>query len=109
MQAFAPDATTRHLRRSELVRLQGPLDLCACRGTLWITVDGRTEDLVLEAGQEARFGRGTALVVYALSDDACFTVHSRAGAPASWRQRLARAALGLLQRWHAARTSVLYP
>jgi hypothetical protein len=102
------------LRHGQLQALTGPRALQVPRGRLWVTVDGSPEDQVLEAGEQAHFGPGAAVVAYALSAEAAFVVQPlpRPG-PTGWRRwaprglRLALERAGL--RRHAPRTSVLQP
>jgi hypothetical protein len=69
MHPAAP-ATVRHLARDQVLRLNGPLDIVSRAGTLWITIDGELQDIVLEPGEARRFDRGAALLVCALGNDA---------------------------------------
>jgi hypothetical protein len=43
-------------------------------GTLWITVDGRSEDILLAAGECRRFEGPAAVIAYALGGEARFRV-----------------------------------
>ncbi|MBL8286668.1 MAG: DUF2917 domain-containing protein [Rubrivivax sp.] len=63
-------------------RLSGPAHLCVESGLVWITIDGRPEDLLLAAGQGMRFARGEAVVAYALGGAARFQVAPVAAAAA---------------------------
>lgn len=58
-------ALTLSLARAQFLRLRQPAGLClqVNHGTLWITVDGRPDDLELAAGERLCFDAGTAPVV----------------------------------------------
>lgn len=58
-------ALTLSLDRTQVLRLKQPAGLClqVNRGTLWVTVDGRPDDLELVAGERLCFDAGTAPVV----------------------------------------------
>jgi hypothetical protein len=58
----------RHASR----RLVGPPKLRAERGTLWVTVDGSPDDILLEAGDSRCFAAGDRVLVHALGGDAEF-------------------------------------
>jgi Protein of unknown function (DUF2917) len=86
------DTTTSNLTmtldRAQFLRLKQPAGLCleVTRGTLWITLDGRADDLELAAGERYCFDRHAApAVVGTLGGAAEF----RAGMPAG-RQAAAR-------------------
>ena len=58
------------LQRGQLQRVhdaRGRVVLCL-HGTLWMTQDGDTRDVVLEAGDEARIDRDGLTLLHALSD-----------------------------------------
>lgn len=76
-------ALTLSLSRAQFLRLQQPAGLClqVNHGTLWITVDGRPDDLELSAGQRLCFAAGTApAVIGALGGTAEFRAERRAAA-----------------------------
>ena len=91
MQA-ARHPTTYRLQRGQSLHFRRSRRLClrATEGTLWITVDGEIDDIVLDRG-ETRVIDGTApVLVTAMGDHAALTAVSLATAPA-WRERLAAA------------------
>lgn len=63
-------------------RLQGPAHLRVTRGLVWVTIDGRRDDILLPAGEGMRFAPGDAVVAYALGGAASFEVMPVAAAPA---------------------------
>lgn len=73
------------LGRSDLlaVPLQAGDSLRSERGTVWITVDGLPQDILLEPGQEHSVPEAGAVNVSAL-DSACVSV--RSSAPLAWRR-----------------------
>jgi hypothetical protein len=92
MHPAAPAAVHR-LARDRVLRLAAPLDLRARAGTLWVTVDGQLEDIVLEAGEAHRFDARGTLLVCALGNDASFQVQPLAPA---WRHGVAARLAGWL-------------
>ena len=85
------------LRRNEIQRWRGPLLVHAEHGTLWITVDGERDDVVLEPGQAHRFGPGARVLVHALGGDASARMQPLAPTPVQARPgRALRAVLGTL-------------
>ena len=91
MQA-ARHTTAHRLQRGQSLHFRRPRRLClrATEGTLWITVDGEIDDIVLDRG-ETRVIDGTApVLVTALGDQATLTAVSLATAP-TWLERLAAA------------------
>jgi hypothetical protein len=79
----------RRLRHHQFLRLARQPALClrAERGTLWVTVDGETEDIELNAGESRRFDAGAVVTVGTLGGDAVLTATRLAAAP-RWLQRL---------------------
>jgi hypothetical protein len=90
---MTPKPTLTPLFRAQSMRLHGPQRVLARHGTLWITVDGDAEDLVLEAGSSVLLGGRSPALVTALGGDA--EVCATHLAPATLGQRLRHA-------WHAA-------
>jgi len=58
------------------------------RGAIWITQDGETDDVVLDAGQSHVLERDAPVLIQAL-DAACVSVQAAGPQPAGW-QRLWR-------------------
>lgn len=89
-------ATLTRLNRSDSLRLVGPHRVVARCGTLWVTRDGESDDLILEPGASVALdGRRPALVT-ALGDAARAEVESLApGRRAPWRDWLQRRAPSL--------------
>ena len=69
MHPTAP-TTVHRLASDQVLRLQAPLELVGHTGTLWITVDGELEDIVLEPGEVRRIDGRAALLVCALGGEA---------------------------------------
>jgi hypothetical protein len=86
----AHHATSHRLQRGQSLRLRRPRRLClrATEGTLWITVDGETDDIVLSRGEHRTFDATAPVLVTAMSDAAALTVLSLSRPP-TWRERLA--------------------
>ncbi len=84
-----PAPTIHRLRRNRVLRLPHPHGWClrAERGTLWITIDGRPEDITLDPGQSHRFDARTPVLVTALGDDAVLSAVAPA-AVSRWHGRL---------------------
>jgi hypothetical protein len=84
-------STLRRLRSNQPVSFRRPRALClrAERGTLWVTVDGRLDDIALEPGQRQIFDGPDTVVVSSFDGKAVFSVTPLAP-PAAWPQRLAR-------------------
>ena len=105
------------LGRSDLlaVPLQAGDSLRSERGTVWITVDGLPQDILLEPGQEHFVPEAGALNVSALQS-ACVSV--RSNAPLAWRRisphtgpawaRLAQRALAALKAQAGAQLRGFY-
>jgi hypothetical protein len=91
MDRTAP-ALMHHLDANRILRLAAPLELQARAGTLWVTIDGDPEDIVLEPGDRRRFDAPAALLVYALGGRAALQVRPLAPAPRS-------PSLARLARW----------
>ena len=70
-----PSARVQRLRRHQFLTLRQPRGLClrAERGTLWVTIDGDSADIELEAGQSRQFTGPETVVVGALGGDAVFS------------------------------------
>lgn len=87
------------LRHHQTLSLPRPLGLClrAERGTLWVTVDGRPEDIELERGHCLRFEQPARVVVSALGGDAVLSTTRPRAVPLGVRLRawLGRGASGL--------------
>ena len=82
------------LKRGQLQRVQdaqGSLVLCLS-GSLWLTQEGDTRDIVLEAGDEARIDHDGLSILSALSDASFVLSHDRAALDVPVRAR----------RWHPA-------
>lgn len=79
----APLLTLAH---PQTLRVPAPARVFAERGVLWITVDGETEDILLEAGECRSFESTRPIVVYALGGDAQFAVSPLAARPAGHRR-----------------------
>jgi hypothetical protein len=80
---------TLHLASGEVIgfdRLRG--SRLECRGgTLWITVDGQTRDVVLEAGDDFECESSAPVVVHALGGPAVMTLKEHPVAPTSaWKR-----------------------
>ncbi len=84
-------STLQRLRANQFVSFRRPQALClrAERGTLWVTVDGRLDDIALEPGQRQVFDGPDTVVVGSLGGRAVFSVTPLAP-PAAWPQRLLR-------------------
>jgi hypothetical protein len=78
-----PDTPARTLRlaRHHSLRLKAPLALQARAGTLWVTIDGDPQDIVLEAGDLRCFDAPAALLVHAIAGDAALELFPLAPAP----------------------------
>lgn len=112
----APQATSPmdviRLPRNGSRHLRAPLDLRVLDGTLWLTVDGQSDDLLLEPGMSARLEVGRVLA-FALGGPARLAVREApaAGLPALWQRLrtwltgdeapLSSGAAGVVERPHA--------
>ena len=77
--------------RNRLVRIAQPqhVQLSACRGALWVTIDGDRQDIVVESGQTFEFSSNTPAVVSALGSDVVATARRlRCPPPRRFLQRL---------------------
>ncbi len=88
----------RRLRRGQVLRFERPRQLClrSERGSLWVTVDGRPEDIELDAGASRVFDGQATVLVSALGGDALLSATPLASGRQwrPWLQRL-RSRLGL--------------
>jgi Protein of unknown function (DUF2917) len=82
MHPTTPERTLR-LARHHSLHLKAPVALQARAGTLWVTIDGDPQDIVLEAGEARCFDAPAALLVHAIAGDA--TLRVRPLAPARRR------------------------
>lgn len=84
-----PSALTLTLDRAQFLRLPQPEGLClqVQSGTLWITIDGRSDDLELGAGQRLCLDGRAPVVIGTL------------GGPARFRAERAAAARSLALAW----------
>lgn len=75
-------ALTLTLDRAQFLRLKQPAGLClqVQRGTLWITVDGRPDDLELAAGERLCLEGDAPVVIGTLGGAAEFRAERRAPA-----------------------------
>lgn len=73
--AAPPRALARRLRHDQFVHFARPRRLCirAERGTLWVTIDRKPEDIELNAGESRVFDGTARVVVGAIGGDAAFT------------------------------------
>lgn len=65
-----------HIRYRRLYQFNECYALCLrpVRGTLWVTIFGKTEDFLLEAGQQHQFDAHTQILVSTLGGDALVNV-----------------------------------
>lgn len=75
------------LERGRFAHLHGGAQIRVARGTLWLTIDGAPDDLMLEAGAVATVPPGAHGLLQALDEPARAMVLRDAG----WRARLADA------------------
>lgn len=82
--------TVRRLRRGQVLRLTRPQGWCvrAERGTAWLTIDGRPEDITLDKGESHRIAARDTALVTALGGDLVVSLLPPARA-AGWRERIA--------------------
>ena len=74
--------------------------LLACTvGEVWITVEGRQEDIILKAGESWRVEDAGAVVVSALHPALLVATHPQASLPRIARRQMAESSLLLLPRW----------
>jgi Protein of unknown function (DUF2917) len=82
------------LKRGQLQRLEdarGSLVLCLS-GTLWLTQEGDSRDIVLEAGDEARIERDGLSILSAMNDTSFVVSHDRTALDGLLRASAPRAA-----------------
>ena len=85
----------RGLRRGQCLHIEDPRQLClrAERGTLWITVDGESEDVQLDAGQSRVFDGRIKVLVSTLGGDAVVSatpLPRQTALPARWGRWVGR-------------------
>ena len=68
-----PATVAQRLGRSEVRRFDQPVLLRAESGTLWVTVDGEPEDIVLEPGEARAFDGRARVLATALGSDVVFS------------------------------------
>lgn len=89
----SPSMTSRSLGRADFLHLAArPVRLIVDRGTVWVTQDGETEDIQIDAGGRRDFDGHTRLMVGTLGGEAVLQV-----APLPRPQ--AATALPWLHRW----------
>jgi hypothetical protein len=93
MPMNATPATLR-LARHEVRRFDRAVLLRAETGTLWLTVDGEPEDIVLEAGQARAFDGRAPVLATPLGGDALLSVVPATPAGLRWALRWRGAARG---------------
>jgi hypothetical protein len=81
--------TQLRLDGNALAPLRGQAQVCVTQGTLWLTVDGQIDDVVLERGQCVTLPSGSRALLQAIKTQARACITRRDG----WRERLQRA-------WH---------
>ena len=84
--AFRP--VTQSLDARQVLRFEHPASVCAQAGTVWLTIDGEPQDIVLERGECRSFDGRSTVFVTPLSSNARVSLRKQASAP--WTQRLAR-------------------
>lgn len=105
-----PVRTTLQLRATAMLSLplQAGDQLRGERGTVWVTIDGQLQDILLEAGQTYQVPAAGAHNVTALKlsalDTACVSVLGRA--PLTWRRARPEAAHGWAALWRLGGGSV---
>jgi hypothetical protein len=69
-RAVAAPAAARSLEKNATTWIARPLGrTITCEtGTLWLTFDNESADVILEAGQSHRCAKGSKLAIHALSD-----------------------------------------
>jgi len=92
----AAPATLR-LARHEVRRFDHAVLVRAEAGTLWLTVDGEPDDIVLEAGDSRAFDGHAPVLATPLGGEALFSVVPATQAGLSWTARWRRAAGGSLR------------
>jgi len=78
----------RSLRRDQFLRFEHPrgLQLRAEQGALWVTVDGESDDITIEAGNSRVFDGDAALLVGTFRQDAVLAACVPHRRP-NWRER----------------------
>jgi hypothetical protein len=86
----AHNASLKRLRRGQVLRLPRPQGWCvrAERGTAWLTIDGRPEDITLDKGESYHIAARERALVTPLGGDVVLSLVPPAR-PAGWRERLA--------------------
>lgn len=74
----APTTRIVTLPAQGLRALRPPARVRTLRGTLWLTVDGVGEDIVLEAGESRHFAGSARVLAYALGGEVSFEVRAAA-------------------------------
>ena len=72
------------LHTGQIRQLRGAARLRVTRGTVWLTVNGQTDDHILLPGDRFTLANGRDALAQALSGRACFVVAEHAP---SWTQR----------------------
>jgi hypothetical protein len=67
--------------------LRGQAQVCVTQGTLWLTIDGQTDDVLLDRGQCVTLQPGSRALLQALKAPARACITRRDG----WRERLQQA------------------
>lgn len=82
MDTITSDLTLA-LKRAQFLRLQQPAGVCVqvTRGTLWVTVDGRPEDLEIAAGTQHCFEGPASVLIGTLGGEAEFRAEKPSGRP----------------------------
>lgn len=98
--SHAPLPSRRRLNRNDFLHFTGrqPLRLRADGGTLWVTQDGRPEDIEIDPGQSRDFDGQAPITVGALGGPALVSVQPLHGSE-PWSARLMAA---LRRRWPMA-------
>jgi hypothetical protein len=84
--------TQLRLDGNALAPLRGQAQVCVTHGTLWLTVDGQIDDVVLDRGQCVTLQAGSRALLQAIKAPARACITRRDG----WRERLQRAWQALL-------------
>jgi hypothetical protein len=93
--------TQLRLDGNALAPLRGQAQVCVTQGTLWLTVEGQLDDVVLDRGQCVTLPAGARALLQAVKAPARACITRRDG----WRERLQRAWLALLHPRSAAQES----
>lgn len=91
MFSTPPAALPQRLQHGQFIRLNGkrPVRVRSHRGTLWITVDGNAEDIVVDAGSAVLLDRGGRVLVTPLGGEAVASTEPTGTAP-GWLDHAAR-------------------